>query len=65
MLVELSPGNSPGASFLGVAVNSREFKETSGTGKFKGIHGTLGGVTDTDFKNLAGTVTEGEYWIER
>ena len=37
---------------------------TSGTGKFKGIHGTLRGITDTDFKNLAGTVTEGEYWIE-
>jgi hypothetical protein len=36
-----------------------------GTGKFKGIHGTLRGVTDTDFKNLAGAVTEGEYWIER
>jgi len=36
-----------------------------GTGKFKGIHGTLRGITDTDFKNLAGTVTEGEYWIER
>jgi hypothetical protein len=38
---------------------------TGGTGKFKGIRGTLRGVTDTDFKNLAGTVTEGEYWIER
>jgi hypothetical protein len=38
---------------------------TGGTGKFKGIHGTLRGVTDTDFKNLASTVTEGEYWIER
>jgi hypothetical protein len=38
---------------------------TGGTGKFKGIHGTLRGMTDTDFKNLAGAVTEGEYWIER
>ena len=38
---------------------------TGGTGKFKGIHGTLRGVTDTDFKHLAGAVTEGEYWIER
>ena len=38
---------------------------TGGTGKFKGIHGTLRGVTGTDFKNLTGAVTEGEYWIER
>jgi hypothetical protein len=28
MLVELSPGYSPGVSFSGVAVSSREFKET-------------------------------------
>jgi hypothetical protein len=38
---------------------------TGGTGKFKGIHGTLRGVTATDFKTLSGSVTEGEYWIER
>ena len=38
---------------------------TGGTGAFRGIHGTLRGITDTDFKNLAGAVTEGEYWIER
>lgn len=37
---------------------------TGGTGKFKGIHGTLRGVTETDFKSLASVVTEGEYWIE-
>jgi hypothetical protein len=38
---------------------------TGGTGKFRGIHGTLRGVVDTDFKNLSGSVTEGEYSIER
>ncbi|HEV2551161.1 MAG TPA: hypothetical protein VGU20_27880 [Stellaceae bacterium] len=38
---------------------------TGGTGKFKGIHGTLRGVTATDFKTLSGAETEGEYWIER
>ena len=37
---------------------------TGGTGKFKGIHGTLRTVTTTDFKTLGESVTEGEYWIE-
>lgn len=35
-----------------------------GTGKFKGIHGTLRTVTTTDFKNLGESVAEGEYWME-
>lgn len=38
---------------------------TGGTGKFRGIHGTLRGIVDTDFKTLSGSATEGEYWIER
>jgi hypothetical protein len=37
---------------------------TGGTGKFKGIHGTLRTVATTDFKTYGGNVAEGEYWIE-
>ena len=37
-----------------------------GTGKFKGIRGTLTGSGTTDFKTgVSDTVTEGEYWIEK
>ena len=37
-----------------------------GTGKFKAIRGTLIGSGATDFKTgTSGTVTEGEYWIEK
>jgi hypothetical protein len=37
-----------------------------GTGKFKGIRGTLNGSGTTDFKTgTSDTVTEGEYWIEK
>ncbi|HYM30962.1 MAG TPA: hypothetical protein VEU47_06675 [Candidatus Cybelea sp.] len=38
---------------------------TGGTGKFKGIRGTLRGIAATDFKNLSENGTEGEYWIEK
>jgi len=38
---------------------------TGGTGKFRGIHGTLRGVGFTDFKQTSGATTEGEYWIEK
>lgn len=37
---------------------------TGGTGKFKGIHGTLRGFAITDFKALSESSAEGEYWIE-
>ena len=37
---------------------------TGGTGKFKGIHGTLRGLATTDFKSLSENVVEGVYWIE-
>jgi hypothetical protein len=37
---------------------------TGGTGKFKGIRGTLRGSGLTDFKTSGGGETEGEYWIE-
>jgi hypothetical protein len=37
---------------------------TSGTGKFKGIHGMIRGQGFTDFKTASGAVAEGEYWIE-
>jgi hypothetical protein len=38
---------------------------TGGTGKFKGIQGTLKQTTSTDLKTGTGeTVAEGEYWIE-
>ncbi len=37
---------------------------TGGTGKFKGIHGTLRTVSSTDFKTFGGSVAEGEYWLE-
>jgi hypothetical protein len=36
---------------------------TGGTGKFKGIRGTLRTHSTTDFKNASGS-TEGEYWLE-
>jgi hypothetical protein len=37
-----------------------------GTGKFKGIRGTLTGSGTTDFKTgTSDTVTEGEYWMEK
>jgi hypothetical protein len=37
-----------------------------GTGKFKGIRGTLVGSGATDFKTgTSDTITEGEYWIEK
>jgi hypothetical protein len=36
---------------------------TGGTGKFKGIRGTVRGVATTDFRTASGT-TEGEYWFE-
>jgi hypothetical protein len=36
-----------------------------GTGKFKGIRGTLKATTSTDFKTgLGEAVAEGEYWME-
>lgn len=39
---------------------------TGGTGKFKGIRGTLRGSGGTDFKTGTSDVqTEGEYWIEK
>lgn len=39
---------------------------TGGTGKFKGIRGTLIGTGFTDMKTgTSGAVTEGEYWIEK
>lgn len=37
---------------------------TGGTGKFKGIRGTVRGVATTDFKTASGS-TEGEYWMEQ
>jgi hypothetical protein len=38
---------------------------TGGTGKFKGIRGTLRGSGFSDMKTgTSGTVTEGEYWFE-
>jgi hypothetical protein len=37
---------------------------TGGTGKFKGIRGTLRGSIVSDFKSLSDVVYEGEYWIE-
>jgi hypothetical protein len=38
---------------------------TGGTGKFKGIRGTLRGSGFTDLKTgTSGTQTEGEYWFE-
>jgi hypothetical protein len=38
---------------------------TGGTGKFKGIRGTLRGVATTDFKTVSDSSAEGEYWIEQ
>ena len=39
---------------------------TGGTGKFKGIRGTLVGSGSTDFKiGTSDTITQGEYWIEK
>jgi len=39
---------------------------TGGTGKFKGIRGTLRSSGQTDFKTgTSGVVTEGEYWFEK
>jgi len=39
---------------------------TAGTGKFRGIQGTLRGGGFTDFKaGTTGTQTEGEYWFEK
>jgi len=39
---------------------------TGGTGKFKGIRGTLRGTGATDFKTGTSDVqTDGEYWIEK
>jgi len=39
---------------------------TSGTGRFKGIRGTLRGTGATDFKTgTSDAQTEGEYWIEK
>ena len=39
---------------------------TGGTGKFKGIRGTLTGTGFTDLKSgTSGAVTEGEYWFEK
>jgi hypothetical protein len=35
-----------------------------GTGKFKGIRGTIRGFGFTDFKAASGATSEGEYWIE-
>jgi hypothetical protein len=37
---------------------------TGGTGKFKGIRGTVRGIATTDFKTASGT-SEGEYWFEQ
>ena len=37
---------------------------TGGTGKFRGIRGTLRSSVVTDFKTLGDAVAEGEYWIE-
>ncbi|WP_207003332.1 hypothetical protein [Trinickia mobilis] len=39
---------------------------TGGTGKLRGIHGTIHVLTDTDLsKELNDTKFEGEYWMER
>jgi hypothetical protein len=39
---------------------------TGGTGKFRGIRGTLRGTGFTDFKTgTSDSQTEGEYWIEK
>jgi hypothetical protein len=39
---------------------------TGGTGKYKGIRGTLRASALTDFKTgTSNTVTEGEYWFEK
>ena len=39
---------------------------TGGTGRFKGIRGTLNGTGATDFKTgTSDTITAGEYWIEK
>jgi hypothetical protein len=38
---------------------------TGGTGKFKGIRGTLRGVATTDYKTVSDNSAEGEYWIEQ
>jgi hypothetical protein len=35
-----------------------------GTGKFRGIRGTIRGQALTDFKTTTGGISEGEYWIE-
>ncbi len=41
-------------------------KLVGGTGKFKAIRGTLTSSGTTDFKTgVSGTVTEGEYWMEK
>jgi hypothetical protein len=38
---------------------------TGGTGKFKGIRGTLRGIATTDFKAVSDASAEGEYWVEK
>jgi hypothetical protein len=39
---------------------------TGGTGKFRGIRGTLRGAGVTDFKTGPSAInTEGEYWLEK
>jgi hypothetical protein len=38
---------------------------TGGTGKFRGIRGTVRGIATTDFKTVSDSLTEGEYWIEQ
>jgi hypothetical protein len=38
---------------------------TGGTGRFRGIHGTLKTIGNTDFKSISASQTDGEYWIEK
>ncbi|HYZ90446.1 MAG TPA: hypothetical protein VE620_14205 [Myxococcales bacterium] len=37
---------------------------TGGTGRFRGIHGTLKTTGATDFKSGPSSQTEGEYWLD-
>jgi hypothetical protein len=59
-LTKVGPDGSRKGTFTDV------IRLAGGTGKFKGIRGTLTGSGTTDFKTgVSDTVTEGEYWIEK
>jgi hypothetical protein len=55
----INPDGSKVSQVLGVTTL------TGGTGKFKGIRGTLRTSAQTNFKEVTGNPTVGEYWFEQ